>query len=159
MNNEQQDREAFGAWVFDYMKRQYSFYDEATIRAMIVFRKSPVSCLEAAWQVRTPEIEALRAEIAEQCRIIGASGERELALMAKIDSQKRIIEQLAKALATAGRYYTRKSNPPTPAYILDALKAAQPYIAQTDAIKADDAYTIGSNRYEIEPIGSKAKDE
>ena len=41
------------------------------------------------------EREAMEKESTEQCRIIGAGGERELALMTKIEEQRREIEKVA----------------------------------------------------------------
>lgn len=41
------------------------------------------------------EREAMEKESTEQCRIIGAGGERELALMTKIEEQRRDIEKMA----------------------------------------------------------------
>lgn len=41
------------------------------------------------------EREAMEKESTEQCRIIGAGGERELALMTKIEEQRREIEKMA----------------------------------------------------------------
>src|SRR5690242_9419666 len=44
------DRETFEAWAFEYLKGQYSFYNDATIRDMMMPYKSERRTLEAAWQ-------------------------------------------------------------------------------------------------------------
>lgn len=46
-------------------------------------------------------IQQLQSELAEQCRIVGAGGERELALMAKVEQQRAVLVQARDRLYQA----------------------------------------------------------
>lgn len=129
MNKEQLDREAFEAAF-----RAEFGWDLQDCRNL---RGGIEKGAEWAWQARTPEIEALRAEV----------------------------DRLKKLLRKAGDVFELGPNGTSWAYSgcgeirREVMAEIDASLAQADSIKADDAYTIGSNRYEIEPIGSKAKGE
>lgn len=136
MNKEQQDRERFEAWAASEglplsLSYQSSFH----------YAAASTSASWNAWQARTPEIEALRAEVE------------------RLRSALRAVNYLAtrnKIFCGTNGYKVNGINEHRANQIVDLIDNE---LAQADSIKADDAYTIGSNRYEIEPIGSKAKGE
>lgn len=53
------------------------------------------------YTTQNDEIERLRAELAEQCRLLGAGSEREARLMARVEELKREIERLRAAIEYA----------------------------------------------------------
>lgn len=108
----EKDREAFEAWVrnknFDLT---YNMEDDCFVGGYVSTHTH--FCFEgfkaahqAATAVKDAEIAHLTNELAEQSRIIGAGGERELALMAKVERLQRLVDAAAQELHGLGYEYT-----------------------------------------------------
>ncbi|MFY3460030.1 hypothetical protein ACOTJD_25585 [Achromobacter xylosoxidans] len=86
----------------------------------------------AADNLRT--IEQLQGERAEQARLLGAGGERELALMARIDSME------AARLAYASEFPSNENGDPDVGSIHQNIRALKARLAQVDAETEARAY-------------------